>query len=100
MLVEEYGLATVLPNPLLAALATFLAFVACGSIPLLPYLANSGEPFPLAILVTGIVFFGIGAAKSRWALAPWWWSGLETLFIGAIAAGFAYTIGYLLAGLA
>jgi VIT1/CCC1 family predicted Fe2+/Mn2+ transporter len=43
--------------------------------------------------MTGIVFFGIGAAKSIWSLAPWWRSGLETLAIGGVAAGVAYAVG-------
>ena len=50
-------------------------------------------------MLTALVFFGIGSAKSRWSLAPWWRSGLETLLIGLVAAGVAYLIGYLLRGL-
>jgi len=99
MLTEEYGLATIFPHPLRAALATFLAFIVCGSIPLLPYLTDNTDPFPVAVVVTAIVFFVIGTVKSRWALMPWWLSGLETLFIGAAAAGLAYFIGWLLGGL-
>jgi vacuolar iron transporter family protein len=45
------------------------------------------------------VFFVIGAAKSLWALTPWWRSGLETLAIGMAAAGVSYAIGYWLKGL-
>ena len=43
---------------------------------------------------TGLVFFGIGAAKSRWSLAGWARSGLETLAIGMSAAGLSFLIGY------
>ncbi|MEM1050332.1 MAG: VIT1/CCC1 transporter family protein [Pseudomonadota bacterium] len=99
MLAEEYGLATVLPNPVSAAAATFIAFVICGAFPLLPYLFGAENPFPVAAIMTGCVFFGIGAAKSLWAPEPWWRSGLETLVIGAAAAGVAYWIGLLLSGL-
>jgi VIT1/CCC1 family predicted Fe2+/Mn2+ transporter len=51
------------------------------------------------VLATGVVFFAIGSIKSRWSLAPWWRSGLETLIIGMSAAGLAYAVGYLLRNL-
>jgi VIT1/CCC1 family predicted Fe2+/Mn2+ transporter len=47
-----------------------------------------------------VVFFAIGAMKSRWSLAHWSASGLETLAIGAAAAAVAYLVGWLLRGLA
>ncbi len=93
MLVEEYG---VLPNtrsPQRAAWSTFAAFVVCGAVPLLPFIVGVEHAFALAILLTGIVFFAIGSAKSRWSLTSWWRSGLETLAIGLGAAGVAYAIG-------
>lgn len=99
MLAEEYGVPRVLRSPVKAALSTFAAFVLCGVVPLLPYLARVGEAFVLASVMTGIVFFAIGAFKSRWSLARWWWSGLETLVIGAVAALAAYGIGAWLQGL-
>jgi hypothetical protein len=46
-----------------------------------------------------MVFFLIGAAKSHWALAPWWRSGIETFLIGGVAAALAFAVGYLLQGL-
>ena len=47
--------------------------------------------------MTGITFFAVGALKSRWSLAPWWRSGLETLAIGGVAASIAYYVGTLFA---
>ena len=58
--------------PLLPFLAPYLA----------PGLLANQAPLAVSIGMTGIVFFGIGAIKSRWAVASWWRSGLETLFIG------------------
>jgi len=95
MLVDEYGLAPVDPHPMRAALATFGAFLLAGSIPLIPFLFSMTDAFRLSILMTGLVFFGIGAAKSAWSLAPWWRSGGETLAIGALAAAIAYFVGTL-----
>lgn len=99
MLVEEYGLSPNSRSPMKSALSTFAAFFVCGAVPLLPFLFAIPNGFAVAIAFTAIVFFGIGSAKSRWSLAPWWHSGLETLSIGLVAAGVAYLIGYLLKGL-
>lgn len=97
MLVEEHGLAPVERSPWLAAGFTFSAFLVCGIVPLLPYLTGAG--FRESMVMTAVVFFAIGSAKSRWSLAPWWRSGLETLVIGLAAAGLAYGVGYFLRGL-
>ncbi len=99
MLNEEYGLAATLRLPGKSAIATFLAFVICGSVPLAPFILIGSDVFVASLIMSGIVFFLIGAIKSRWALAPWWWSGLETLIIGMLAAGCAYLVGYLLSGI-
>ena len=93
MLTEEYGVPRALRSPVKAALSTFAAFVICGVVPLLPYLTGASQAFVWAAAMTGVVFFAIGAVKSRWSLASWWVSGAETLLIGAVAAGAAYGIG-------
>lgn len=95
MLVDEYGAAPIDPNPMPAALVTFGAFLACGLVPLIPFLSGMPNPFLGATIATGVTFFAIGAMKSRWSLVNWWRSGLETLAIGAAAAAIAYGAGYL-----
>jgi vacuolar iron transporter family protein len=95
MMLEEYGLAPVLRSPMIAALNTFAAFAAFGAIPLLPYLF--GAKFLSSALATGVAFFVIGSAKSRWSLRSPLMSGLETLLIGGAAAALAYAAGVLLA---
>lgn len=100
MLVEEYGLAPQSGSPVRAALATFAAFVICGAVPLMPFALGFENGFEASIVMTGLVFLAIGAAKAKWSLAPWWRSALETLFIGGAAATTAYVVGYLLKGLA
>ena len=99
MLVEEYGVAPVIRDPLRSALATFAAFVLCGAVPLLAYLTPLDDPFTASLVMTAAVFFAIGTAKSVWSLQPWWRSGIETLVIGMAAAGMAYGVGYLLRGI-
>lgn len=100
MLREEYGLPHEVRSARLAAASTFSAFLACGTVPLLPYLLpagwSAGQPFLVSCLLTGLVFVGIGAGRSRWSLAPWWRTGLETFATGGVAAVLAYGAGWAL----
>lgn len=93
MLAGEYGVGPSAASPLRAATATFLAFVACGAVPLIPFAALDEGAFHASAWLTAAVFYCIGALKSRWSLVPWWRSGLTTLAIGAVAAGIAYSVG-------
>jgi len=99
MMTEEHGMPTVVPSPVRAALYTFVAFVLCGSVPLLPYLVGLPAPEGPSAIMTAATFFGIGSLRSRWSPKPWWQAGLETLLIGMLAASVAYVIGYWLKGL-
>ncbi|MDR3531400.1 MAG: VIT1/CCC1 transporter family protein [Rhodopila sp.] len=94
MAVEEYGLSPAVKSPLLAALSTSAAFVLCGLVPLVSYLL--AYRLVWCVVATGLVFFAIGAAKSRWSLAGWARSGLEMLAIGMSAAALSFAIGYAL----
>lgn len=98
MLTEEYGLSEVQRKPMLAALATFTAFLLCGAVPLLPFLFNMPYAAIVASAMSGVVFLMIGAAKSRWSMQRWWTSAIETFAIGMSAAGMAYVVGALLRG--
>jgi VIT1/CCC1 family predicted Fe2+/Mn2+ transporter len=93
MLTEEYGLPHAVRSPGLAAISTFSAFLACGLVPLLPYLFGLKYPLTASSVLTGVVFFTIGSVKSRWSTTRWWRSGLSTLAVGATAAGLAYGVG-------
>ena len=95
MLTDEYGLTKDEPHPMRAALATFGAFLVAGSVPLLPFVFGTPDAFRTSVILTLVTFFTIGTAKSRWSLSPWWRSGAETLFIGAVAAAIAYGVGSL-----
>lgn len=100
MLVEEYGVSPTPPVPIKAALATFFAFLICGAMPLVPFFMGMESAFTVSTVLTAVVFFLIGTGKSRWSLASWWHSGLETLAIGLAAASAAYLIGNWLQALA
>jgi VIT1/CCC1 family predicted Fe2+/Mn2+ transporter len=100
MLVEEYGLPAEIRSAWMAAFSTFSAFIVCGLIPLLPYLFGAGSSFLVSCVMTGITFFLIGSFKSRWSTQTWLRSGMETLFVGALAAVLAFAVGVLLKGIA
>ena len=99
MLTHEYGLPHEVRSPWIASVCTFTAFLACGLVPLLPYLLSTEHSLWLSIVLTATVFFAIGSVKSRWSTSSWWRSGLTTLLVGIIAASLAYLAGVILKSL-
>lgn len=104
MLRQEYGLSIDRPSAFAAATTTFMSFIVVGFIPLMPFvfywfLATPGDPFKISTFMTAIAFFAVGAVKSRFVQQRWWLAGLETLGVGAIAAGLAYLCGHLLSSI-
>lgn len=93
MLSGEYGVSPYEPRPGAAAVATFVAFVACGALPLLSFISGLGNAYELSIAITLLTFFIIGALKARWGTETWFTSAILTTSIGAIAAGIAYGAG-------
>ena len=85
MLVEEHGVSPLDVRPLPAALVTFVAFVACGLVPLAPFLAGLPRPLLTSVVATGLVFLVIGGLRGRFSLGSSWKTAAETLSIGAIA---------------
>jgi VIT1/CCC1 family predicted Fe2+/Mn2+ transporter len=81
------------------ALATFLAFVGAGAIPLLPYVTSGGSDamFAWSVILTLAALFGIGAARALVTTERWWMAGLEMLTLGAIVAASAFGAGALVA---
>ncbi len=100
MLREEYGLPVAVRSAWRAAGSTFAAFLLCGLVPLVPFVAGLKNAFWVASAATGLIFVLIGALKSRWSVQSWWHSGLTTLAIGGGAAAVAYLIGAWLRDLA
>lgn len=100
MLVEEYGLTKTDHNAWHAAFHTFIAFLVCGFMPIMPFVIDFIHSFPYAMEVSvsmaGITFFGIGALQSLWSHKAWWRHGTETFLIGTAAAAIAYGTGYAL----
>ena len=95
------GPATGAGAPARHGLATFVAFVIAGAVPLAAYLAPlaAGSRFPLAVLLTLISLFAVGAGRTWVTARSWWRGGLEMLLVGATAALVAYGIGAAIAAL-
>lgn len=82
-------------HPSKHAVATFLAFVAAGAIPLTPYLvpAMTDTRFVWSTGLTFASLFAIGAARSTVTADRWWATGLEMLVLGIVVAAAAYGAG-------
>jgi VIT1/CCC1 family predicted Fe2+/Mn2+ transporter len=100
MMTEEHGLPLISRSSGKAAIMTFLAFIICGSVPLLPFIAGAPASIWASTTMTGFTFFAIGSLRSYWSPAPWWRAGMETFLIGITAAAIACLVGVILAGLA
>lgn len=101
MLTEEWGLPLSLPSAWKSAVATFVAFQLAGLVPLLPFLwpmtsGQQSERFLLSSVLTGCVFFSVGALRSRFTIGSWWKAGLETLLMGGAASALAWLVGVML----
>lgn len=105
MMVEELRMLPEERKPLGSALATFLAFVAAGSLPLLVYLAGlftpiaAGTALSASVVLAGVALFLLGAARVFVTERRPLRSGVEMLAIGGLAAGVAYAVGGLLKGI-
>jgi VIT1/CCC1 family predicted Fe2+/Mn2+ transporter len=81
--------------------AIFVAFLAAGSVPLLPLLLVPVEQsFPVSCAATAVILFTVGSLRTVVTRARWFISGLEMLLIGSLAAGVSYLVGHWLGGLA
>jgi VIT1/CCC1 family predicted Fe2+/Mn2+ transporter len=104
MMSEELGFSTTDPNEIRAALATLVAFITIGFLPLAVFvydivgIGDVANPFVWSAVMTAFAFIVVGALKSRFVDQGWWRSGLETLAIGGLAAALAYAAGTALQG--
>jgi VIT1/CCC1 family predicted Fe2+/Mn2+ transporter len=93
-------------HPVKAALATFFSFLFIGFIPLISFVIApissliATYKFEISFVLTGIAFLIVGYVKGEVVRKHPIRSAIETLIIGAIAAGLAFLVGYLLKGLA
>lgn len=105
MLIEELGFPAHPDRPLRVATATFVGFVAFGSLPIGPFILDVAgvavaAPATWSVALTAVSFIVIGVLRA-WivGLAPIP-TALRTLAIGGTAAVVAFVIGYVLRGIA
>ncbi len=92
---EELGLnPDELGSPLGAMVSSFLSFSVGAAIPLLPFIiSKSSWSFPISLLLTGVVLFGIGAILSLYTNKNSFKGGLRMLMVGAAAGAVTYLVG-------
>ncbi len=81
--------------PFRHGLATFLAFVVAGAVPLLPYIfpGDTTNRFFVSTVLSLSVLFAVGAARARVGTGTLWTNGLEMLGLGAVVGAAAYYAG-------
>ena len=85
-------------NAFVAALATFVAFIVVGFIPLMSFVFDFGSAnYQTTIILTAVAFALIGYIKGYVTGKSKGWSALQTFGIGALAALIAFYVGYILA---
>lgn len=98
MLFEEYGISNSYRSPLKSAFSTFISFIVCGLIPVIPYLFDTDSAFLYASITTGVTFFIVGSLKSLWSLEHWAVAGFKTFLLGSAAAAMAFYTGKFIEG--
>ena len=94
---ESEGLPELERHPWKHGMATLVAFVVAGAIPLLPYVLRVSAPRQLiaSTAATFTALFVLGALRALVTKDRWWRTGLETLLLGAVVAVAAYAAGRL-----
>ena len=87
-------------SPAQSAMATFVAFVCAGLLPIAPFfvLPESAEFFYYSIVATAVALFSVGALRSLFTKKSFVFSGVEMLIVGGVASAIAYGVGGALAG--
>jgi VIT1/CCC1 family predicted Fe2+/Mn2+ transporter len=88
-------------SPARHGFATFLAFSAAGSIPLVPYVLPlvDGRSLGASVVLTFAALFFVGSLRALVTIDQWWMAGLEMLGLGAVVAVAAYGSGALVSWL-
>lgn len=103
MMKEELGMIKEEKSPIKMGAVTFISFIVVGFIPLLVYVLDYlsstkiEQPFLVAILLTSAAFMLIGWLKSSVNQTNPFRSIIETLMLGAFAAGLSFSVGDVLA---
>jgi vacuolar iron transporter family protein len=88
-------------SPVRHGLATFLAFVVAGAVPLVPYgfPAIGADRFFVSVILTFSALFVVGASRALVTTDRWWIAGLEMLLLGIGVAAAAFGSGAIIASI-
>ena len=85
-------------SPARHGLATLLAFVIAGAVPLAPFaLGFASHELKWSIALTFATLFSVGALRALVTVDRWWVAGLEMLLLGLAVAAAAYGSGSIVA---
>ncbi|MGH1467727.1 MAG: VIT1/CCC1 transporter family protein [Bdellovibrionales bacterium] len=96
MIQSEYGLSGRPSSAGKAAIATFLAFVFFGSLPLISYIFSFKDPFFCSSVLSIVSFALVGSFKSKWTVENSFVSAAKTVVVGVLASSIAYFVGDLI----
>lgn len=100
MMRNEFNMTNENVNPMKGALITFFSFILVGFIPLVAYTFRAfidfsdREMFYITVATTLLGLFLVGTVKSKFSMRNWFICGIETAFVGGMAATIAYLVGY------
>jgi vacuolar iron transporter family protein len=93
---EELGLSAQFGRPVGAAAVVFVAFLAGGIVPILPFLWSEGlVALVMAFVLTAVALLVAGGIRSRFTGETPFMAGLELVAMAAIGVGAALLIGRL-----
>lgn len=84
---------------------TFCSFLFFGVFPLLAYVVlykttiSEEGLFTISCIVSAVMFFLLGAFKTKFSNKRWYLGGLEIFFMGSGTAAVSYGVGYLVEGI-
>ncbi len=99
---EQMGVSVARERPLRHGLATFLAFVCAGAVPLLSYIPqalDTSARFTLGVTLALITVALVGAARARFLPRSPFRCAVEMVLVSAVASAAAYGLGRLVAPL-
>lgn len=83
-----------LSKPMVSAVSGAVSTAVGAFIPIIPFFFMTGIPAVIvAAIVSLVAHFAVGAAKSLITIRPWWASGFEMTWIGALEGVVTYIIG-------
>jgi predicted membrane protein (TIGR00267 family) len=82
----------IMRSSVIITLATLIGHL----VPLLPFVFLDRSPaLILAVILSGVVLFGVGAYQALTRLGSWWKQGVRMVLIGLGAAALGFAIGHL-----